>query len=78
MIGLNTRRLRRWLHKVLDSCSGGFRAINQKISSAECIRIVQNFSNPDYTNLAIRFANAKLADEGVYIASPASCIRVIN
>lgn len=78
VIGLDSRRLRRWRHKVIDGRRGGYRAVNQKLSREERLNIVEKFSNPDYANLAIRVAHAKLADEGVYIASAASCIRVIN
>lgn len=40
--------------------------------------IIEHFSSSEVAGLSIRAKHAKLMDLGVYIASPASCIRVLN
>lgn len=77
-INLCERRLRRWRNNPEDNRNGGYRAATQKITPDERKLIVSNFSSPDVAGLSMRSTHAKLMDKGVYIASPAACIRVLN
>jgi putative transposase len=77
-INLCERRLRRWRNKPEDLRTGGYRAATQKITPMEKNLIATNFSIPEVAGLSMRSKHAKLMDLGVYIASPATCIRVLN
>ena len=75
---MDPRRLRRWRNIIIDRRCGGYRALNQKLSTEERLNIVEHFSDADLKDLPIRVAHARLIEKGIYIASVASCIRVIN
>ena len=77
-INLCERRLRRWRKTSSDNRNGGYRATSQKLTPVEEMAIVENFSTPELKNLPVRVAHATLMDRNIYIASPASCIRVLN
>jgi putative transposase len=77
-INLCERRLRRWKSNPEDQRKGGYRAKHQKLSEDECDAIVKQFTSDELIGQPVRVAHAKLLDKGVYIASPASCIRVLN
>jgi putative transposase len=77
-IDLCERRVRRWRNNQGDGRTGGYRSTSQKISHDEKMLIVKYFSRVDLADLPVRIAHAKLMDEGIYIASPATCIRVLN
>lgn len=77
-INLCERRFRRWKKLPEDRRKGGYRAISQKLTKAEKNLIEEKFSIPEVTGLSMRSKHAKLMDMGVYIASPATCIRVLN
>ena len=72
------RRLRRWKNLPEDRRIGGYYAKSQRLSEVECQSIVSHFESDEYAGLPRRIAHAKLMDQGVYIASPSTCIRVLN
>lgn len=77
-INLCERRLRRWKKISSDNRKGGYRARDQKLSALEENAIVENFSTPELKEVSVRVAHAILMDRNIYIASPASCIRVLK
>ncbi len=77
-INLCERRLRRWKNKSEDGRKGGYRAKTQQLSAIEHRSIVTHFTSDEFIGQPVRVAHAKLMDQGIYIASPASCNRVLN
>jgi putative transposase len=77
-INICQRRVRRWKNCASDQRKGGYRAKSQKLSDIEKGEIIENFSQHEYEGIPIRVVHARLMDKGIYIASPASCIRVLG
>lgn len=77
-INICPRRIRRWRVQKVDGRVGGYRATSQRLSDMEKKAIVYHFTSKELLDLPVRVAHAILMDKGVYIASPASCIRVLN
>ena len=58
---------------------GGYRENNsQRLSLEETASIIENFTREEYRNLPLNIAHAKLMDQGIYIASPSTCERVMK
>jgi putative transposase len=77
-INICERRVRRWRNSPEDERRGGYRAKSQKLTLSEVQSIFTNFHSEDLIGQPVRVAHAKLMDKGTYIASPATCIRVLN
>ncbi len=77
-ISLCERRLRRWKQNPVDGRKGGYRAKSQQLSPLEQQSIITHFKSDELDGQPVRVVHAKLMDKGIYIASPASCIRVLN
>lgn len=77
-IQIDERRLRRWRKVSGDGRKGGYRALNQRITESEKDAIVSEFSKASMSNLPIRVAHATLMDQGIYLASPSTFVRVLH
>lgn len=75
-IQLCARRLRRWRKGKEDGRKGGYHAVGQKLSEAEKDAIVVALQQPGMEDLPVKVACATLMDQGIYLASPSSFVRV--
>jgi putative transposase len=75
-IQLCERRLRRWRRTEEDRRKGGYRAIGQKLSEPEKDAIVAALNLPGIIDLPTKTAHATLLDQGIYLASPSTFVRV--
>lgn len=75
-IQLCIRKHRRWREKAEDGRKGGYRAVGQKLSEKEKDAIVQALALPSVKDLPVKVAHAALMDQGIYLGSPSSYVRV--
>lgn len=78
VIGLCERRLRRWRTTPEDARTGGYRAAAQKLSEEETLAIIAHVERADLRHLPLRVVHTRLLDEGTYLASYASMVRVMR
>lgn len=76
-ISLCSRRLLRWRKTEGDGRKGGYRAIGQRLSESEKDDVVAAFNRPEIADLPVKVACATLMDQGIYTASPSTCVRVL-
>lgn len=77
-IGLTPRRFYRWQRCIEDKRTGGYRAHAQKLTEQQKDEIIADFNHQDVFHLPIRGAFAKLLDDGIFHASPATVYRVFH
>jgi transposase InsO family protein len=75
-IHLCIRRLRRWRKTEGDGRKGGYRAVAQKLSEPEKDAIVLALELPSVKDLPVKVAHATLMDQGIYLGSPSTYVRV--
>lgn len=75
-IQLCVRRLRRWRKTGEDGRKGGYRALGQKLSEAEKDAIAAALEMPSVKALPVKVAHATLMDQGIYLGSPSTYVRV--
>jgi putative transposase len=78
VLDLSERRVRRWRITPEDGRTGGYRANKQKLSEEEKDRIRELVNRPDLKDLPLKTVHVTLLDEGVYVASYSTFIRVIK
>jgi transposase InsO family protein len=76
-IQLCARRLRRWRKTDEDGRKGGYRAQGQRLSETEKDAVAAAFNLPGMKDLPVKVACATLMDQGIYTASPSTCVRVL-
>lgn len=78
VIGMDPRRLQRWRRRTIDARTGGLRTDRQKFSESEKDEIVKAFHEPQYVDLPVRTAWAKMLDQGKCLCAPASAFRILH
>jgi putative transposase len=77
-IGLCSRRLRRWRLREEDGRTGGYRATDQKLTAEEKAAIIAAAMAPEMQHLPVRAIHIKLLDQGLYLGSYSTFLRVFN
>lgn len=80
IMGLSSKTVQRW-HHVGNEQDGRIEAIHKpsnKLSDAECQRLIATANDPEYADLPPNKIVPKLADKGIYIASESSFYRVLK
>jgi putative transposase len=78
VLGLCERRLRRWRIRPEDARKGGYRAHGQKLTAYETMSIVAEVEREDRIHLPLKVIHTQTLDEGKYLASYATFVRVMT